>query len=220
MRFVGAGRDQLDEFILSDVRAELALADGLPENGFIKALKLYERKARRYHLPSRSMGERLAQQMLEVLPRQANDFTVIEGQTRLLARPSIDVAHGVPPSICRIVAGDDHVRLGHGEANVCNAHGMPARVASGIAEGTQLVQPHARQAGFFFKLPARSLLEWLVLVDEASRERPVPLKRWILALDEENSEIVGAHREKHDVDRDGGAGESVRKGHAPDSVVA
>lgn len=68
-----------------------------------------------------------------------------------------------------------------------HAYRVTPRVAPWIAERADLFKLNSLEASLFAQLPSGGCFERFVFVDKPARESPVPFKRFMLALDEQNS---------------------------------
>ena len=58
------------------------------------------------------------------------------------------------------------------EREVRDADGVPSRIARGIPERTELLEPHASECGLLVELARRRVLQTLARIDEAAGQRP------------------------------------------------
>ena len=84
-----------------------------------------------------------------------------------------------------------------------HADDVPARVATGRAEGLKLVQGDAAEAGLFAQLALRGLGEVLVGIDEATGQRPAPGKWLVGPPYEQHLVAAGSGPDQHDIDGHG-----------------
>lgn len=83
-----------------------------------------------------------------------------------------------------------------------HAYSVTPRVAPRITECAYLFKLNSLEAGLFVQLSSGGCFKRFVFVDKPARESPVPFKRFILALDEQDSSAAFWPIEKNDVDRD------------------
>lgn len=68
-----------------------------------------------------------------------------------------------------------------------HANGMAPRVAPWIAERADLFELYSIEASFFVQLPSGGCLKRFVFFDKPARKSPATFKRFMFALDEQDS---------------------------------
>lgn len=81
-----------------------------------------------------------------------------------------------------------------------HAYRMTPRVAPWITERADLFKLDSLKASFFVQLPSGGCLKRFVFVYKPARESPVPFKRFVFTLDEQDSSPEVSAMEKNDVD--------------------
>jgi len=84
-----------------------------------------------------------------------------------------------------------------------DADGMTSRIAAGIAESADLLQVDTNKSGLFPELSLGGVLQRLVLVHEASGQRPESAKWIAAALYQEHLDVIGPGPEQNNIDRHG-----------------
>src|SRR5689334_16382987 len=74
-----------------------------------------------------------------------------------------------------------------------------ARIAARLAEGVELLQVHAANAGMLGERPAGGGVDRIVGSHHRARQAPAILKRWAGAPGEEQLEAAVAHGEERDI---------------------
>lgn len=200
------GGDGLDEAVRDEARAEVALVERATEDGFVDALQLGEREARRHQLEG-AEAHRIVKALLKSVARAGDELRVVEREllraTRRTGREG-DLTKREPPYLRRANAGHDRVRLGDDERKEDDGDRVPSRIARGRTERAELLERNALHARLPKELACRGLIETVVTLDETARQRPLPFEGSARAPHEHDGEILGAHREEHDVGGDGG----------------
>jgi hypothetical protein len=80
-----------------------------------------------------------------------------------------------------------------------HAYRMTPRVAARITESADLFKLDSREAGLFAQLPGGGCFQRFVFVYKPARESPAPSKRFMFALDEQDSSVAIRAVEKDDV---------------------
>ncbi len=193
----------LDYVEAQDAFSEITFVNFFSRDDFIDVLELRECEIFRHEL---ECDGRVVEFGCEALVGHLEDLFVVEGQIGefLQAEPA-DVL-GIRSCFWLEFIGGDQGVIGHGDDPF-------AWIAVGSAEGIELLEVHACDAGLFLKFSSGTLLQALFHLDEAARQGPLVLMRGERPLNKEYFELVPADREDHDVGGDGGMRISVGKGH-------
>ena len=171
---------------------EVAGVEGLVVDRFVDAAQVAQREG----LGEDVEGERRVVELLaQARARVLGDAAVVEGEWG-------GSGDGVPGGGADSSPGARRGRLSGEEGVVGDRDGPPARVATGIAEGVELLQEGAPNAGAVGQEAGGGGLERLAGVDDAPRERPRPSKRLSRALYQQQLERAIPQRKADDIYRE------------------
>ncbi len=135
-------------------------------------------------------------------------LVVIEGEHRELVQRE-------PADALAVLVGAEPEPLGRYERVVGDRdHPLP-RIPVRRAEGVELLEIDAGDAGAFFELAARVGLDVLVLPDDPAGQRPVALEGVVAPAHQQQLEPLVAQAEHHDVGGQHGAPRVGGEGHVP-----
>lgn len=126
--------------------------------------------------------------------RCAKDFLVIEGKSRRLEG-------GMPLSGFGVIRGR-RLSLFIEQCSKHYSYRVTSRVAPRITERADLFKLNPLETSLFAQLPGGGRFKRFIFVDKPAWESPSPLKRFMLAFDEQDSGAAMCAMKQYDVDRD------------------